>query len=97
MTDTKLSNHEEFKKKADIKLTNALSEYASKVVTRFDELEFPASITVFTETNDQNFHTCSLRRKDLNSLVISAVIKNINHLANDLDFMLALTRAISDN
>lgn len=78
------------------KLANDLIRYASNIVERFDELEIPASITVFIETNDKNIQTCSLRRKDPNSLVINSVIKNINHLVNDLDFMLALTRATKD-
>ncbi len=96
MTDTKLSNHEEFKKKADIKLTNELKRYADNAVTRFDELEYPASITVFIETDEKNLCTASLRMSDTRSIVINTVIKEINHLVENANFLRALKQAIEN-
>ena len=81
---------------SDTKLTNALKRYADDVVTRFDGLEFPASITVFIETDEKNFQTCSLRRGDLNSLVINTVIRDINYLVNNVDFLQALQHALEN-
>lgn len=77
-------------------LTADLKEYVDSIIEHFEELEIPASITVYIETEKKHIVTASLRRGDMGSIVTNTVIKNISHLINNLDFMYALQKAIMD-
>lgn len=78
------------------KMANTLKRYADNAVMRFEELGLPASITVFIETDEKIFQACSLRRGDINSIVINTVIRDINYLVKNVEFLQPLQHTIKN-
>lgn len=76
-------------------LTADLKEYADNIIERFEELEVPASITVFIETDNKILQSCSLRRGDTNSIIVNTFIRDIKDLSNNVEFLQALQKAIN--